>query len=243
MKNLHEYFLNNPGKVIHKWLHYLDIYERHFQKYVGKSPVVFEIGVYKGGSIQMWKEFFGEGAVIVGIDIDPSCSQWTEQDRGIYVEIGDQSDAAFLDSVVERYGRPDVVIDDGSHRMSHLRATFGHLYPMLKPESTYLAEDLHTCYWPEFEGGLKAPGSFMELVKDKLDEINAVHAKGALSEEFASQTDSITAYDSIVVFEKRPQGRRMHLQTGGMHVLEHITVGDFRQGSSYNINGRIYNSL
>lgn len=219
MKNLHEYFLNNSGKVIHKWLHYLDIYERHFQKYAGKKAIIFEIGVYKGGSIQMWKDFFGDGATIVGIDIDPACSQWAEPERGIYVEIGDQSDAAFLDSVLEKHGRPDVVIDDGSHVMSHLRATFGHLYPRMKEEGTYLAEDLHCCYWADYEGGLKAPGSFMELVKEKLDEINAVHVRGALPYEFARQTDSITAYDSVVVFEKRPQGRRMHLQTSGMGIL------------------------
>jgi hypothetical protein len=220
MKNLHEYFLNNSGRVIHKWLHYIDIYERHFQKYAGKSPVVFEIGVFRGGSIQMWKDFFGEGATIVGIDIDPSCARFSDPERGIYVEIGDQADTAFLDSVLAKHGMPDVVIDDGSHLMHHLRETFAHLYPRMKSEGTYLAEDLHCCYWPEHGGGLRAPGSFIELVKEKLDEINALHSRGAISMEFASQTDCVCAYDSVVVFEKRPQGRRQHIQTGYMNSRE-----------------------
>jgi hypothetical protein len=63
MKNLHAYFLNNNSKVIHKWLHYFDIYEKHFQKYIDKKVLIFEIGVAKGGSLEMWKYYFGENAI------------------------------------------------------------------------------------------------------------------------------------------------------------------------------------
>ncbi len=27
---LHNYFLNNNGKILHKWIHYFDIYEKYF---------------------------------------------------------------------------------------------------------------------------------------------------------------------------------------------------------------------
>lgn len=241
MSNLHEIFLKNSKNVIDKWIHYLEIYERHFEKYVGKEVLILEIGVSLGGSIHMWREYFGDKAIIVGIDIEPSCKRFEDPDNRVFVEIGDQSDTAFLDMVLERYGRPDVVIDDGSHVMRHLVASFGHLYPKMAETGTYLAEDLHTCYWPGFfEGGLKQEGSFMELVKDKLDEINAVHSKGQLSEDFARQTQSICAYDSVVVFEKKPQGRRFHIQTGGMRELDSLVIGDFRPGS-FNINGYTQN--
>ena len=214
MGKIQEYFLENSSLVIDKWIHYLGIYERHFDPWVGKSPVVLEIGVFRGGSLEMWKSYFGEGATVVGIDIDERCLQFADPDRGIHVEIGDQSDAAFLDSVLERYGRPDIVIDDGSHMMHHLIASFEHLYPRMKPYGVYLAEDLHTCYWDSFGGGLRKEGSFMELVKGKLDELNAQHTSGLLSEEFAIQTRCVCAYDSIVVFEKKPQGARGRFRTG-----------------------------
>ena len=48
---LHRIFLNNSNKLIHKWIHYFDIYEKHLSRFIGKAPVVLEIGVYKGGSL------------------------------------------------------------------------------------------------------------------------------------------------------------------------------------------------
>jgi len=36
--SLHKYFLNNPSKRLHKWTHYFDIYERHFERFRTKSP-------------------------------------------------------------------------------------------------------------------------------------------------------------------------------------------------------------
>ena len=96
-------------------------------------------------------------------------------------------------------------------------ATFGLLYNRMSPNGVYAVEDTHTCYWPEYEGGLGVSGSFMEFTKGKLDEINAVHSRGSVAvSEFTRSTDSITTYDSVVVFERRPQGNRQAPITGPM---------------------------
>jgi hypothetical protein len=80
-----------------------------------------------------------------------------------------------------------------------------------------LIEDTHTCYWDNYGGGLGKDGSFMEFAKQKLDEINAVHTKGALPiSEFTRSTDCIACYDSVVVFERRQQGKRQAPITQGM---------------------------
>lgn len=113
---------------------------------------MFEIGVAQGGSVEMWRRYFGPYAQIVGIDINPDC-KGLESDQ-ISIRIGDQADAAFLDQLIEEFGHPDVVIDDGSHRMSDISNTFEFLYPKVSPNGVYFVEDLHTCYWPEYEGGL-----------------------------------------------------------------------------------------
>ena len=52
---LHKYYLNNACKRLHKWFHYFDIYERHFERFRGKNPTMLEIGVFGGGSLAMWK--------------------------------------------------------------------------------------------------------------------------------------------------------------------------------------------
>jgi cephalosporin hydroxylase len=217
---LHKYFLNNGGKVIHKWLHYFDIYERYFNQYVDKPILMIEIGVFKGGSIDMWKEYFGTKSIIVGIDINPDCKKFERKDDGIFIEIGNQSDVNFLQSVIDKYGNPDIVLDDGSHVMNHLIKTFDFLYYKMKESGTYMVEDLHTAYWDEYGGGLKRDNTFIEFSKNKIDEINAQHSRGHQPiTELTKTTQSMHVYDSIIVFEKRPQGKRTPIQTGNISLL------------------------
>lgn len=205
---LHKYFLNNSGKLLHKWMHYFDIYERHLGRFRNTAPVMIEIGVSGGGSLAMWKDYLGLEAKIVGIDIDPACK--AHESENIEVFIGSQDDQALIGQVLEKYPRPDVVLDDGSHMMPHMIRSFELLYDHVAPRGVYIVEDTHTCYWPEYEGGLKQLGSFMEFAKDRLDDINAAHSRNALPvSSFTRTTDAICCYDSMVVFERRPQGARL----------------------------------
>ena len=204
---LHKYFLNNGHLRLHKWVHYFDIYERHLTRFRGRAPVMLEIGVSGGGSLAMWKSFLGEGARLVGIDINPECKAHEAEDIEIF--IGSQDDPAVIARVLEKYPHIDIVLDDGSHVMEHMVKTFGLLYDRVSPTGVYIVEDTHTCYWPNFNGGLKRAGSFMEFVKDRLDDLNAVHTQGALPvSAFTRSTDCVACYDSMVVFERRPQGKR-----------------------------------
>jgi 23S rRNA U2552 (ribose-2'-O)-methylase RlmE/FtsJ len=212
---LHQYFLNNGDKLLHKWFHYFDIYERHFERFRDQCPQILEIGVSGGGSLQMWKAYFGPGVRIVGIDIEPSCKAHEGPDVEVF--IGSQDDPSLIAEIIKKYGYFDVIIDDGSHIMRHLVKSFELLYDKVAPNGVYLAEDLHTAYLDEYEGGLKRPGTFMEFVKDKMDELNAHYTGGKLPvSDFTRTTDYIAVYDSIVVFEKRPQGRRQAAQTAAM---------------------------
>ena len=204
---LHRYFLNNSHKRLHKWIHYFDIYETHFARFRGKAPVMVEIGVMGGGSLKMWKEYFGEGSRIVGVDINPDCK--VHEGEGIEVFIGSQDDPALIDTIFAKYPHVDLVLDDGSHMMRHMIATFELMYDRVQPKGVYMVEDTHTCYWSEYGGGLRREGSFMEFAKQKFDEINAVHSRGAVPvTSFTRSTACVACYDSVVVFERRPQGQR-----------------------------------
>ena len=207
-------FLTNDGRVIHKWKHYFPAYERHFGRFVNTDVVFVEIGCGKGGSLQMWKRYFGPHARIVGIDIDPKCRSF-EEDQ-IHVRIGDQSDSGFLLEVCEEFGDPDIVLDDGSHMMAHLHASFAVLYPRVQKSGVYAVEDLHTAYWQEYEGGLGRRGSFIETCKGLIDELNAEHTRGALApSDFSRTTLSMHFYDSLVVFEKGRYTPKDDPKTGG----------------------------
>ena len=194
-------FLTNQGKVIHKWEHYFPVYERHFSPWRGRSLTFLEIGVTRGGSLPMWRRYFGPLAKIVGIDIDARCE--AHEEDGVFVRIGDQSDAGFLDSLVAEFGVPDIVLDDGSHQMRHIQASFDHLYPKVPKNGVYMVEDLHTAYWPDFGGGVDRQESFINRSKGLIDKLNADHSRGAVEADlFTRQTFSMCFYDSIVVFEK-----------------------------------------
>ncbi len=212
---LHKYFLNNSHKRLHKWVHYFDIYERHLARFRGTSPVMIEIGVMGGGSLAMWKEYLGPGSHIIGIDINPECK--THEGDGIEVFIGSQDDPAIIETIFSRHPKVDIIIDDGSHLMQPTISSFELMYNRVQSNGVYIVEDTHTSYWSDYGGGLQRKGSFMEFVKKKIDEINAVHTKDALSvTEFTRSTDCIACYDSIVVFERRRQGLRQAPITQGM---------------------------
>lgn len=207
-------FLNHRGRLIHKWAHYFPPYEKHFARYVDRPFLFIEIGCGRGGSLQLWKQYFGPMVRIVGLDIRDECKSF-EEDQ-ISVRIGDQSDPAFLASVIEEFGTPSIVLDDGSHVMSDIRTSFDYLYPLLSSDGVYMVEDLHTAYWDEYGGGLKRDGTFIELCKDLIDQINAVHSRDAQPETaFSRSTLSMHFYDSIVAFEKGDCGPRRSLHTSG----------------------------
>ncbi len=202
--DLMTYFLNNKDKGINKWLHYFEVYDRHFSKFRGKSPTVLEIGVAQGGSLQMWKNYFGPGTVVVGLDIDENCKSLEEPD--IHIHIGDQADKKFLADVISKYPKIDIVIDDGGHFMNQQITSFQELYPHVSEDGVYLCEDTHTSYLPAYEGGLRRQGTFMEMSKGLIDQLNAWHfpnPEDRKDSAFSESTYSMHFYTSIVVIEKR----------------------------------------
>lgn len=211
---LQKYFLENTGRLIHKYDHYFDIYDRHLARFRGKPVTVLEIGVYHGGSLQMWREYFGPAAKIIGVDINPACQVFSGD--GIEVVIGSQEDRNFLASLREQFPQFDVVIDDGGHTMRQQIITFEELYCHVKPDGVFLAEDLSTSYWPEYGGGYKNKESFIEYTKPLIDRLNAWHSKDeALTpDEFTRSTTSLHYYDSILVIEKGQHERPVSHMTG-----------------------------
>lgn len=209
------YFRANQGRLIHKWLHYFDIYDRHFAPFRGKPITVLEFGVAQGGSLQMWKNYFGSKARIVGVDIDPRCAKLTE-DR-VEVVIGDQDDRDFLRGLGEKLGTVDVLIEDGGHTMTQQIATFEELWPRISNGGVLLMEDLHTSYWSKWGGGYKRPDTFIEYAKDLVDQQHAWHSQDPETfqvDEYTRTIRGMHVYDSIIVFDKADVPKPTHERTG-----------------------------
>ena len=212
---LKHYFEHNRGRLIHKWMHYFDIYDRHFSRFRGKPVTVVEFGVSHGGSLQMWKHYFGRKARIIGVDIDPQCAAFTE--RRVEVVIGDQEDRTFLRELRDRVGPVDVLIEDGGHTMRQQINTFEVFWPAIRNGGVYLVEDLHTSYWPRYGGGHRKPGTFIEYAKNLVDQMHAWHSREPESLAVDKYTRSIKGmhvYDSIIVFDKGKVREPRHRRTG-----------------------------
>lgn len=214
-QSLRDIFYSHTGRLIHKWDHYFEIYEKYFAKYRNQKVSILEIGISHGGSLQMWKKYFGEDVSIFAIDINPECKQFEDDHTKIF--IGSQSDAKFLNEVIAQIPQLDIIIDDGGHTMIQQKVSFEMLYPKVKGGGLYLVEDTHTSYWYKFHGGIKNPNSFIEYSKNLIDSLyedHVVEKNKIIANDITRHIDSISFYESIVVFEKLKRKMAVHFQIG-----------------------------
>lgn len=85
-----------------------------------------------GASLRMWRAYFPKSR-IYGIDIHDKSGH---DEKRIRTFRGDQTDRGFLEGVVREIGRPNIIIDDGSHLNAHVVATFEILFPLLADDGT-----------------------------------------------------------------------------------------------------------
>ena len=194
--------VSGPG--IWKWRHYFDIYHRHFSPLRHRDNlVILEIGIYSGGSLDMWREYFGPTATIYGVDIESSCRAYERP--GTSIIIGDQADRTFWQRLLAdgTLPPPDIVIDDGGHTPEQQRVTLEELLPYIRPGGVYLCEDIH--------GQNNAFSAFVSGLADSLNGMAGISADQANPERRLSvQSNGIQAsihsvhlYPFVVVIEKR----------------------------------------
>jgi SAM-dependent methyltransferase len=132
---------------------YLEWYDPIFEPWVDKKITLLEIGVYKGGSLLLWRDYFPSGT-IVGIDIKlPENFEPTDRIR---LFEGGQADLPFLSRVANEVAPDgfDIIIDDASHFGELTKTAFWHLFDHhLKPNGLYVIEDWGTGYWDDWPDG------------------------------------------------------------------------------------------
>jgi len=174
----------------HKWTHYFETYHAIFGLRRLQARRILEIGVYQGASLRLWKQYFDNAeTVIIGIDLDQTCARFDSSHENVHVRIGNQTDAAFLDSVTREFGPFDIIIDDGSHQSSHMIASFNHLFASaLKDDGIYLVEDLHANYWTAWRDTRQ---SFLDFCKELMEFMHSHYTRAQMAEWLReSESDS-----------------------------------------------------
>jgi hypothetical protein len=218
MNELENFFFNQDHRLIHKWNHYFEIYERHLKHLRDSKINLLEIGISHGGSLQMWDHYFKGNAMIYAVDINPECKKF--ESENVRVFIGSQEDKNFLRNLRSLIPPVDVLIDDGGHTMKQQITTFETLFDHVKADGIYICEDTHTSYWKHFGGGYKKKRSFIEYSKNFIDSIHAWHRKNTRPDHLAETVHSIHYYDSVIVVEKRKMTAPFDVKSGEASIAD-----------------------
>lgn len=212
MNDLEHFFRNEKHRLMHKWNHYFEIYDRHLKHLRGKQINILEIGISHGGSLQMWDYYFKGNVNIYAVDVNPECKKL--EGGNVKIFIGSQQDESFLRQLKKEIPPIDVLIDDGGHTMKQQITTFNVLFDHVKEDGIYICEDLHTSYWKDFGGGYKKRRSFIEFAKNLIDQIHAWHTPKVAVSPITETTKSLHFYDSVLVIEKRKMVKPFDVKSG-----------------------------
>jgi hypothetical protein len=146
---------------------------------LGPAATVCEIGVCNGGSLDMWQALFPHG-MVVGVDRDGN-SRWPEGTQRV---IAAQDDPRLPGMLWEQSpGGYHLIVDDASHIGSLTIATFGLLWPLVRPGGYYVAEDWADP-WVEPSWGVANPA---DRLVDRVHELIGALKDGAVEVRYTWQ--------------------------------------------------------
>jgi hypothetical protein len=205
---LREYYNSvTTGPGVWKWEHYLDVYHRHLQKFIGQACHIAEVGVYSGGSLKMWMEYFGSRATIYGIDCQPACKAYENDLTRIF--IGDQGSRSFWRDFKEQVPQLDALIDDGGHLPEQQIVTLEEILPHLRPGGVFICEDI--------AGERNHFSAYLHGLNSSLNAHNMETATLLKTTALQSAIASVHFYPFIVVVEKRKDAPcHLHAPKRGM---------------------------
>ncbi len=201
--DLEQFFdARDEGPGIWKWRHYFPIYERHFARFRNRPVRIVEVGIYSGGSLDMWQEYFGAECEIIGIDIEDDCRVYARD--GVEVVIGNQADRSFWSQFREAVGPVDIIVDDGGHMPLQQLVTLEEILGHLRPGGVYLCEDIYGDSNPFL---YYLAGLSRSLHGFEIDDTNNgdLDSNGIRPNAFQALVQSIHMYPFAAVIETHPE--------------------------------------
>jgi hypothetical protein len=126
---------------------FLDVYETYFKDI--QASKMLEIGLYKGQSHLLWKEYFPKAEIhaIDNLELDVSKETAKALKDEIHISYADQGNRQSLRNFIGKMGGDfDIIIDDGGHLMHQQQISLSVLLQYVKSGGLYIIEDLHTSF-------------------------------------------------------------------------------------------------
>lgn len=189
---------NESTKRSIKWKKYFSIYEKLFYKYKNKKITFVEIGILDGGSLEIWKKYFGKHSRIIGIDNNPECKKFQNDDYEIF--IGSQSNPDFWKKFYKDVGKVDIILDDGGHTNDQQIISLINSIQNINDGGLHVVEDVHSSYQKQYGNPYKY--SFINFSKKTIDDINSTFPNLKKFDYNLNQSIySIEFFESIVAFK------------------------------------------
>ena len=181
---------------------FFKIYSNYFNDYKDKEINILEIGVYKGESLKIWREYFSK-AKICGIDIN----EIKFKIDGVDIIKADQTRVKDLTSICKKYKSFDIIIDDGGHHSNQITTSLNFLFDYLNDNGLYVIEDLQTSYFPRFGGSrfnLTRKKTSMNFVKSITDSVNYEQNDRPFYEtkKFDGQVKFVHFFQNVTIIKK-----------------------------------------
>jgi len=146
---------------------YLDVYDKIFKRIQNSAKDVLEIGIFKGGSMVLWHDYF-ENAIIHGVDQVPEyIPNFLKKYDRIKTYLGGAYNYEDFIKPTFKDMKFDLIIDDGSHQ-PHVQKRFVKYYlPLLSENGILIIEDLMN-----IEVAKEVVNAFPKKVRDKVQIID-----------------------------------------------------------------------
>ena len=137
--------LNNDRTDKGSWHSYLPLYDNILKRKKITAKNVLEVGVYGGGSIILWKDYFPY-ADVYGIDIVPykeiPKDLYNFERIKIYPDTNAYKNIDYLPDI-----KFDFIIDDGSHLLEDMKKFIILYSPLLEKDGILMIEDVQSPDW------------------------------------------------------------------------------------------------
>lgn len=167
---------HQTDKTTHFFLHH---YDRILNDLRDLPIRLLEIGVFRGASIKMWREYFPKAEIhcidIHKIDISTV--------KDVTLHNVDCDDEISLTNLANMLGNFDVVIDDGGHTMRQQQNALKAFWPYVKNNGIFIMEDMHTSL------GHLYPSYNAEKQPTTYELIDCLRKKTAFSSSFINESE------------------------------------------------------
>lgn len=116
---------------------YTPVYFEWLGHYRDQVKTVLEIGIYRGASLRMWRDFF-PNARVYGVDINEGCC--FSEDR-INSFCCDAYNPEHIQRIKDEIGPIDFCVDDAEHLHPHQAFLLRNLWPAISPYNVYAVEE------------------------------------------------------------------------------------------------------